>query len=1183
MCRSCSHNHLEDRKNFAAMPWVVNSGASHHVTAHSQNLQRPYDCTGTDDITMGNGNKIPITHTGHVQINASNKKFHLSNTLYAPEIKHNLISVSQFCKDNLTSIEFFPFDFLVKDLSTGAPLARGRNKEGLYEWLVGGSQCNLSYQSYMAEYQQSWHRKLGHPNKRVLKTLSHKFSIPISNSEMFDHFYTDGGGEFEGLKSFLHTTGIEHLVSPPYTPERHNWHLHQLDVNNAFLQGHLEEDVYMCQPHGYAHPDFPHYVYKLKKAIYLLKQCPQAWYSELKQFLLQIGFQKSNSDSSLFIHHQNEALIYILVYVDDIIITGSNSGVIKKTIQVLSSRFSLKDLRLLHYFLSIEVLRTKEGIVFSQAKYVSILLAAHNISECKPVTTLMSSMASLSLKDNTPPADATLYRQVLGKLQYLSFTRPDISFQINKLSQFMHAPTQTHWSLVKRLLRYLQYTKNHGLQITSKTHPGLFMYSDADWAGDINDRNSTSGYILYVGANPISWSSKKQRTVARSSTEAKYRAVASALAEVNWIQKLLVELHVQLPDPPIIYCDNVGATYLCQNPVLHSRMKHIEVDFHFVRDQVQRKQVLVQHLHVVNQLADMLTKTLPRLLLHQHLSKLKIIDSTFNLRGRIGVIPDDVGVNYINGVSPGSISNMTNLVSLELPQNKLTESCNLKGNLPNEIGNLRNLSTLRLGDNYLTGIVPVTSCLGDVTSLREVYLDSNNFTATIPSSLWNLKDILMLNLSSNFFNGSLPLEVGNLKAAILLDLSRNQISGTIPNTLGGLQKLIQLSLAHNRIKGSIPEAFGELINLEVLDLSYNNMSGLIPKSLEALKQLDYFNVSFNRLHGEIPRPFRHLPYQSFMSNECCLSLVVVNAFGVIYTLFLDVVGTEIWCLLSSRVSLCLWTIFGLFLIRTKFVSYHEGLCGNPQKHVPACPSNSKNRSKSKNRRLIWIIVASSVISVIGFASAIVFVLMRHRGKTVIVEDERSPEVAPQRISYYELQRATQGFDANNLLGSGSFGSVYKGTLADGMTVAVEVFNVQMDEYGLEGLISKSSDVYSFGIMLLETFIKKKPTDEMFAGDLNLRSWVHKSLPEELDQILDADLLTLDEQNLSQKLQCISSIMELAMKCTANIPVERMNMTCCSIVKKDQTEAFFLLLNGLMTRSGTFHIPFGKKAIKFSGF
>lgn len=239
------------------------------------------------------------------------------------------------------------------------------------------------------------------------------------------------------------------------------------------------------------------------------------------------------------------------------------------------------------------------------------------------------------LKDGTPSVDATLYRQVVGKLQYLSFTRPDISFAVN-MSQFMHAPTQMHWSSVKRLLRYLQHTKNHGLQITSKTSPGLFMYSDADWAGDINDRTSTSGYILYFGQNPISWSSKKQRTVARSSTEAKYRAVASALAEVNWVQKLLAELHVQLPEPPIIYCDNVGATYLYQNPVLHSRMKHIEVDFHFVRDQVQRNQVRVQHLHAADQLADTLTKPLSRLLFHKHLLKFKVVDATFNLRGRIG-------------------------------------------------------------------------------------------------------------------------------------------------------------------------------------------------------------------------------------------------------------------------------------------------------------------------------------------------------------------------------------------------------------------------------------------------------------------------------------------------------------------------------------------------------------------
>lgn len=206
----------------------------------------------------------------------------------------------------------------------------------------------------------------------------------------------------------------------------------------------------------------------------------------------------------------------------------------------------------------------------------------------------------------------------------------------------MHAPSIYHWQAVKRLLRYLKQTQSYGLKILRNGSPLLSIYSDADWAGDHDDRTSTSGYILYLGNNHISWCSRKQNTVARSSTEAEYRAVAAAIAESNWVVNLLRELKYPLQDIPTVYCDNVGATYLCHNNVFHSRMKHIAVDFHFVRDQVQKKELYVTHVHSADQLADTLTKPLPKQAFKNHLSKLGLVDTSPNLRGHIKGLPAPV-------------------------------------------------------------------------------------------------------------------------------------------------------------------------------------------------------------------------------------------------------------------------------------------------------------------------------------------------------------------------------------------------------------------------------------------------------------------------------------------------------------------------------------------------------------
>ena len=194
----------------------------------------------------------------------------------------------------------------------------------------------------------------------------------------------------------------------------------------------------------------------------------------------------------------------------------------------------------------------------------------------------------------------------------------------------MQQPSTLHWSAVKRLLRYLKGTLNHGLFFRKHSPLCLHAFADADWAGNLDDRTSTSGYIIFLGAHPISWSSKKQKTVAWSTTEAEYRAIAATTAELNWITNLLQELNID--STPTIYCDNIGATYLCANPVFHSRMKHIAIDFHFVRDQVIRRQLRVSHVHTADQLADSFTKPLARKLFALHQSKIGLLDRSTILR-----------------------------------------------------------------------------------------------------------------------------------------------------------------------------------------------------------------------------------------------------------------------------------------------------------------------------------------------------------------------------------------------------------------------------------------------------------------------------------------------------------------------------------------------------------------------
>lgn len=236
------------------------------------------------------------------------------------------------------------------------------------------------------------------------------------------------------------------------------------------------------------------------------------------------------------------------------------------------------------------------------------------MDKCKPISTPMAANEKLSRDHGSELTGENQfqYRSIVRGLQYMTITRPDLSFVVNRVCQFIQTPTDKHWEAVKRILRYVKGTVGHGLKIQQSANDILSAFSDADWAGSPEDRRSTSGFAVLLGSNLISWSSRKQQTVSRSSTEAEYKAIANVTAELIWLQTLLRELGIYQSSAPILWCDILGATYLTSNPVFHARTKHIEVDFHFVREQVARQALNVRFISSKDQLADVFTKALPK-------------------------------------------------------------------------------------------------------------------------------------------------------------------------------------------------------------------------------------------------------------------------------------------------------------------------------------------------------------------------------------------------------------------------------------------------------------------------------------------------------------------------------------------------------------------------------------------
>lgn len=298
------------------------------------------------------------------------------------------------------------------------------------------------------------------------------------------------------------------------------------------------------------------------------------------------------------------------MYVDDIIVTSNKTYYLSEFTRNLHSVFALKDMGPVHFFLGIQVHITPSSFLLNQSQYVRDVLIKFGMQNCSPCSTPMAATTTLSAIEGSPLANPIEHRKLIGALQYITYTRPDISFSVNKLSQYLQSPTYVHWTATKRVLRYLKGTTDHALHLNATSTLTLQGFSDASFANNIEDRKSTGGYLVYFGQSLISWSSRKQQAVSRSSVESEYRALANLAAKVLWLTYLLKEIKFPLKISPVLWTDSMSATALASNPVFHARSKHIELDVHFIWDHIFSKRLEVRHVPSSDQNADCLTKPL---------------------------------------------------------------------------------------------------------------------------------------------------------------------------------------------------------------------------------------------------------------------------------------------------------------------------------------------------------------------------------------------------------------------------------------------------------------------------------------------------------------------------------------------------------------------------------------------
>ncbi|GJV79616.1 retrovirus-related pol polyprotein from transposon TNT 1-94 [Tanacetum coccineum] len=384
-----------------------------------------------------------------------------------------------------------------------------------------------------------------------------------------------------------------------------------MDVKSAFLNGVINEEVYVAQPLGFIDFAKPNYVYKLKKALYGLKQALKAWYDRLKAFLIKYNYSMGMVDNTLFTKKKDSNIIIVQIYVDDIIFGSTCQEMCDDFAKIMHDEFEMSMMGELNFFLGLQIKQLNDGIFFNQSKYIKEMLKKFGLEDSKPMKTPMSTETKLTRDEEGESVDNTKYRGMIGSLLYLTASRPDIMFSVCLCARFQEDPKTSHLEAVKRIFRYIKGTMHLGLWYPKGSGIETIVYADSDHAGDYVDRKSTSGVCTFMGCCLTSWFSKKQTALAISTTEAEYVSAGKACQQALWMKQALIDYGIRLDNIPIM-CDNKGAIDLSKNPVQHSRTKHIEIRHHFLRDNVQKGNISLEKVSSEDNIADILTKPLKR-------------------------------------------------------------------------------------------------------------------------------------------------------------------------------------------------------------------------------------------------------------------------------------------------------------------------------------------------------------------------------------------------------------------------------------------------------------------------------------------------------------------------------------------------------------------------------------------